>query len=66
MTNFSLNHFVVTPIFQEKGNSYGKASRKSPSPHSFRQLTRSGEPLYSNRANVLSKEATLYSFEDLK
>lgn len=61
MTNSSLIKSVA-PVIQ-KGSTYGKASRTSPSSYSFQQSQRGCGSVYSNRIQVLSKEATLFPLQ---
>lgn len=59
MTSLSPTQMGVASEINDKGSTYGKASRTSPSPHSFHQQQRSCGLVYSNRAEVLSNETVI-------
>lgn len=63
MTTLSPIKSRVVPVPRQEGSIYGEASRTSPSPHSFRLPQGSSKSVYSNRTQVFSKEATIYTLQ---
>jgi len=59
MANHSLINLIVASLILEKGSTYGKASNTSSS-YSFQQQQRGCGSVYSNRTQVLSKEAAIF------
>lgn len=57
-----LNHLNVASQSEKIGSIYGKASTTL-RPHSFQQSKRGNRSVLSNRVEVLSKEATLYTLQ---
>ncbi len=60
MTNLSPIEPNVALMSIDKGSIYGKATR-TPSPYSFQFSQRGNRSVYSNRVEVLSEAATVFT-----